>query len=204
MRESLPDRRRQRYGDVDYDWEHRVDTTSAALGWRTRLLGLLHSPYQPVPPDLFHEIMASLSNNMDVREFTFVDIGSGKGRALLLASTYRFRRIIGIELLPQLSSIAQKNIRRFSERHPNLSSIEALCGDATEFSFPMSPLVVFLFHPLPRSGLKSVLSNLACSLAEHPRPACVIYANPIYQEMVPACLAFTKIAATHQYAVFRN
>jgi hypothetical protein len=40
--DSLPSRRRRRYGDVDYDWDHRVDTTSATVNWRDRLLGLLN------------------------------------------------------------------------------------------------------------------------------------------------------------------
>lgn len=53
LRDSLPDRRRQRYGEADYDWDYRVDTTSATVGWRDRLLGLLHSPYQPTEPALF-------------------------------------------------------------------------------------------------------------------------------------------------------
>src|SRR5271169_4574981 len=53
-RDSTPQRRRQRYGDAEYDWDHRVNTTSAAVGWRNRLLGVFHSPYQPTEPDLFH------------------------------------------------------------------------------------------------------------------------------------------------------
>src|SRR5580693_6708790 len=97
-RHSTPSRRRQRYGDVEYDWDFRVDTTGAAVGWRDRLSGHFHSPYQPTEPALFHEMLASLiqaSPKIDFREFTFIDIGSGKGRALLMAADYPFRRILG-------------------------------------------------------------------------------------------------------------
>ena len=59
-RESTPSRRRQRYGDVEYDWDYRVDTTSATVGWRDRLLGMFHSPYQPTEPALFREMLSSL------------------------------------------------------------------------------------------------------------------------------------------------
>ena len=108
VRDSLPDKRRQRYGDIDYDWEHRVDTTGATVSWRARLLGLLNSPYQPVPPEQFREMMAALAVYLDqvsnFSQFTFIDIGSGKGRALLLATEYGFSRIIGIELLPELDA----------------------------------------------------------------------------------------------------
>src|SRR5580692_8694630 len=104
VRDSTPERRRQRYGDADYDWEHRVNTTSAAVGWRDRLLGIFHSPYQPTDPALFHEMLDGLASQayLDFRGFTFLDFGSGKGRTLLMASDYPFRRIIGVELLPSL------------------------------------------------------------------------------------------------------
>ena len=52
-RDSTPWRLRQRYGDADYDWDFRVNTTSAAVGWHDRLLGVFHSPYQPTDPALF-------------------------------------------------------------------------------------------------------------------------------------------------------
>src|SRR5271166_3265808 len=102
VRESLPERRRLRYGDAEYDWEHRVNTTSAAVGWRDRLLGAFHSPYQPTEATLFHEMIAAMSGQprFDFRDFTFVDLGSGKGRTLLMAADYPFRRIVGVELLP--------------------------------------------------------------------------------------------------------
>jgi hypothetical protein len=44
--ESIPERRLRRYGDAEYDWNHRVDTTSATVGWCDRLLGAFHSPYR--------------------------------------------------------------------------------------------------------------------------------------------------------------
>src|SRR5262249_18546177 len=78
VRESTPEQRRRRYGDVEFDWDHRVDTTSATVGWGDRLLGVFHSPYQPTEPALFHEMMQALG--ADVSGFTFIDLGSGKGR----------------------------------------------------------------------------------------------------------------------------
>ena len=76
-----------------YDWDYRVDTTSATVGWRERLLGQFHSAYQPTEPALFKEMMAILK--IDFQEFTFIDMGSGKGRVLLMAADYPFRRILG-------------------------------------------------------------------------------------------------------------
>src|SRR5580704_5089023 len=65
-RDSTPARRRQRYGDVEYDWDFRVDTTGATVGWRDRLLGHFHSPYQPTEPALFHEMLASLISSAEI------------------------------------------------------------------------------------------------------------------------------------------
>src|SRR5260370_25323208 len=109
VRESTPERRRQRYGDMEYDWEHRVNTTSGTVSWRARLLGLFHSPYQPTEPALFQEMMPSLP--IAFEQFTFIDLGSGKGRTLLMASEYPFKRIVGAELIAELHHADQQNIR---------------------------------------------------------------------------------------------
>ena len=134
VRESTPSRRRQRYGDVEYDWDFRVDTTSATVGWRERLLGALHSPYQATEPALFHEMLSHLK--IDFRDFTFIDLGSGKGRTLLMAADYPFRRIVGVELLPALNNIAQENIRRYKSESQKCFAVESVCSDAREFVFP--------------------------------------------------------------------
>src|SRR5229473_3258379 len=86
IRDSTPERKRQLYGDADYDWDHHVNTTSAAVGWRNRLLGVFHSPYQATEPTLFREMLEAL--NIDFTQYTFIDLGSGKGRTLLMASEY--------------------------------------------------------------------------------------------------------------------
>jgi SAM-dependent methyltransferase len=200
LRDSLPDRRRQRYGDVGYDWEHRVDTTSANVSWRARFIGLLHSSYQPIEPELFQEMLNRLG--VDYGQFTFIDIGSGKGRALLMASEYPFRRVVGVELLPELNRIAQENIRRFPKERQRCGSIEALLGDATQFVFPHEPLVVFMFHPLPETGFRRVLETLRCSMRESSCPVLLIYANPVFEDAVMQAMIFRKDSGTHQYSIF--
>jgi len=202
LRDSLPSRRRQRYGDVDYDWDYRVDTTSATVGWRDRLLGLLHSPYQPTEPALFREMLAGL--NIDFREFVFIDIGSGKGRVLLMAADYPFRRILGVELLPELHRIAQENIRGYKSGTQQCFEIECIRGDAGEFVFPPEPSVLYLFNPLPRAGLVQMLGNLRQSLQNFRRRAILIYHNPLWEGIVLDCGPFKRIGGTHQYSIFEN
>jgi SAM-dependent methyltransferase len=206
VRDSTPERRRQRYGDAEFDWDHRVNTTSAAVGWRDRLLGVFHSPYQPTEAVLFHEIIAALpaQARFDFRDFTFIDLGSGKGRTLLMASDYPFRRIVGVELLPALHEAARENLGKYRSEAQKCFAIESICGDATEFAFPAEPTVLFLFNPFPEAGLRRVIANLEWSLREHPRVVYVLYHNPLLERVLEEGGALKKIYGTHQYAVYAS
>jgi len=206
VRDSTPERRRQRYGDAEYDWENRVNTTSAAVGWRDRLLGIFHSPYQPTEAALFHEMIAALSAQagFDFREFIFIDLGSGKGRTLLMASDYPFRRIVGVELLPALNFAARENLSKYQSEVQKCFVIESICGDASEFAFPAEATVLFLFNPFPESGLRRVIANLEQSLREHPRKVYVLYHNPLLEHVLGESHVVKKICGTHQYAVYAS
>jgi SAM-dependent methyltransferase len=203
-RDSTPERRRQRYGDAEYDWEHRVDTTSAAVSWRERLLGVFHSPYQPTESDLFYEMMEALSrqSDSDFHDFVFIDLGSGKGRTLLMASRYSFRRIVGVELLPALHSAAQDNLGKYRNESQKCFALESICGDATEFHFPAEPTVLYLFNPFPESGLRRMMANLEQSLRAHPRAVYVLYHNPLLEHVLSESAGLGKIRGTHQYSIY--
>ena len=200
VRDSLPERRRQRYGDVDYDWEYRVDTTSATVNWRDRLLGVFNSPYQPTEPGLFHEMLQQLG--IDFREFTFIDLGSGKGRVLLMAADYPFRRILGVELLSHLQRVADENIRKYKSAAQKCFAVESVCGDAREFIFPPEPTVLYLFNPLPEVGLERLIANLELSLQRSFRPTYVIYHNPLLEHVLARSTALKKIAGTESYSLY--
>jgi SAM-dependent methyltransferase len=200
FRGSLPSSRRQRYGDIGYDWETRFDTTSATVPWRSRLHGLLNSPYQPIPADEFHEIMSSLA--LDFSQFTFIDIGSGKGRALLLAAELGFRRIIGVELLPELDRIARENVLKLKQRGSQ-TAIELVCQDATRFAFPSEPSLVFFFNPLPPAALNEVIRNIEASLRQAPRSLYIAYANPVFEGVVANSSGLMKFGGSDRYSIFR-
>lgn len=201
-RESTPSRRRQRYGDVDYDWDHRVDTTSATVAWRDRLLGTLYSSYQPTDPAVFHEMMNGLP--IDCSQFTFIDLGSGKGRTLLMAAEHSFRRIVGVELLPALHQVAEANIAKHKANSSKESDIQSICADARGFVFPAEPVVLYLFNPLPESGLNEVMENFEHSMRENPRAAYVLYHNPLLEHVVGQSSLLSKIGGTPQYAIYSN
>lgn len=203
LRESTPSRLRSRFGDADYDWDYRVNTTSGAVGWRDRLLGVFHSPYQPTERELFHQMLDTLAQQarVDFRDFTFVDLGSGKGRTLLMASDYPFRRIVGVELLPSLHQIASENLAQYHSESQKCFAMESICADATAFALPEDPLVIYLFNPFPESGLRRTIAAFEKSLESRPRPVYLIYHNPQLERVLLEGGRLRKIAATHQYSI---
>jgi len=202
VRDSTPARCRQRYGDMDYDWEFRVNTTSGTVGWRERLLGVFHSAYQPTDPTAFERMMEALP--IEAAGFTFIDLGSGKGRTLLLASEYAFAHIIGVELLPELHRAAEENIRAYCESRRFSANIESICIDACEFEFPPAKLVIYLFHPLPEAGLLRVVQNLQQSLAQFPREVWLVYHNPVLERVVSASKLLERFTGGEYFSIYRS
>ena len=202
LRDCTPERRRSRYGDMEYDWNHRVNTTSGGVGWRERLLGVFLSAYQPTDPAAFQEMMDALP--IDFRDYTFIDLGSGKGRTLLMASEYPFRRIVGVELIPHLHQIALENLSLYQRASQQCFALEAVCGDARDFPFPEDPLVLYLFNPLPESGLRVVARRLEESLIAHPRPVYLLYHNAVLDNVVRESGMLTRVTGTPQFSVYAS
>jgi SAM-dependent methyltransferase len=71
-------------------------------------------------------------------EFSFVDIGCGKGRALILASQYHFRNLLGVEYSAHLCQAAEENVR-----HCGIENCRITCPDATAFSYPSTSTFAF-------------------------------------------------------------
>jgi SAM-dependent methyltransferase len=201
LRDLTPARRKSRYGDIGYDFEHGVDTTWANVTLRTRLRELLSGgQYQPSDPALFHEILNSLPVAVD--GFTFIDLGSGKGRTLLMASEYPFRRIIGVELLAELNQIAQQNVARYRSEQQKCFAIDSHTGDARSFEFSCGALVLYLFNPFPEYVLREVLANLHRSVMAFPREVYVIYHNLVHENVFADQEWLHPVRRTHQFAIF--
>src|SRR5262249_41876406 len=158
----------------DYDWEHEVDTTRSNVGFRAQLLAeLAGRPYFASDPWLFEEMMQALALSIQqsalsqgiaaptgLQDFIFIDLGSGKGRSLLMAAAYGFKRIIGVEFMPEWHRAAEENIRKFAAANPSAPPIESVCMDAVDFDFPAEPLVVYLFNPFPEPVFVTVMERL--------------------------------------------
>lgn len=165
-----PDGRRE----LHFDRLHGVETEGLVPRWKMGDVGpnLCHAvQYLPTKPKKFWAMLDSLP--IDCSEFTFVDIGCGKGRVLLLAAEYPFRRIIGVEFVPELCEIARRNLG---------DKAEVLCMDATAYQFPLEPLVIYLCNPFDGELMQRFAANLEASLEVCPRPVYVLYWNALYPE----------------------
>lgn len=172
-----------------FDRQYGVDTSGLVWGVDLKT-GSPSDPwntaYYGIGPSVFHHVMAQVPASLQ-RTATFIDLGCGKGRAVLLASEYPFPQVMGVEIAPQLHRIAVENVARYTaarmaEAHGDvvridLAPMRVLLEDAANYRFPNGPLVVYLYHPFCRPVLEKVLRNLGRSLAEEPRDAAVIYIN---------------------------
>jgi SAM-dependent methyltransferase len=117
---------------------------------------------------------------IDPSAFTFVDLGSGKGRALLLAAQCGFRHIIGVEFALELHKVAIANVAAFGAQHPNLAArIQLVHADATTFAPPLTPLVIFLCNPFDAVICGQVARNIMDSWRAVPRPIHTFYMHAV-------------------------
>jgi len=202
VRDLTPSRRKSRYGDIDYDFEHHVDTTWATVSLRTRFRELLSGgQYQPSSPELFHTILQALPESAE--GYTFTDLGSGKGRTLLMASDYPFHRIVGVEILDELHDVAVRNIARYRSESQKCFNIASYAGAAQGFMFPDEPMVLYLFNPFSEDVLRTVLDNLRESLNAVPRTVYVIYHNLVMEHVFRERAWLHPLQRTYQYAIYR-
>jgi SAM-dependent methyltransferase len=131
-------------------------------------------------PNDFETMMASLE--LAVSDYAFIDLGCGKGRALILAAQYPFARVIGVEFVPAFVDSARENVRAAAKRLPLLSEIEIEMADATAFNFPNGPILLYLFNPFDAHIVRQVASNAYRSWQNEKRPFTIIYMNPVHVE----------------------
>jgi SAM-dependent methyltransferase len=159
--------------------------------------------YWPTPPEVFADALASVDSRLD--NLVFIDFGSGKGRVLLMASEFPFRKIIGVEFSGELNTIAQQNIARYHSQTQKCRDITAVCADFTRFDIPPDPLFVFLHNPSSQEITAALARNIARAVEEHPRELWVLYVTPAYDVFESGNpLALHKVKSTAKYAIYSN
>ena len=177
--------------------EERVEAFDARFGTDTAAPFFGHDQkpathfYVATTASLIYEILNSLALQSDT--FAFVDMGSGKGRALLVASEFAFTKIVGVELSPHLHRIAEQNIKRYSPASQRCTEFQLHCMNVSDYAYGPEPLVLFLFDPFGRETLQSVVANLEASLSAKPREAFVVYIYPQFEDALQSSRFLRKV-----------
>jgi SAM-dependent methyltransferase len=130
-----------------------------------------------------------------IDEFTFVDLGAGMGRALLLAAEYPFRAVVGVELNPTLARLGRRNMAIWRAAGRARSPMRMVCRDAAEFVLPPGPCVVFLFNPFGAPVFKRLLAAWSRSLAGRERQMDVLYVNNEQESVLRRQPGFARLFA---------
>jgi len=157
------------------------------------------SPYAGVQPSVLRTALATLPG---LEKSTFIDLGCGKGRPMLIASEFPFRDIIGVELSPTLADAARKNAITTAKRHPGRTPIRVEIGDATVYPMPSGDVVLFIYNSFDRELMLKVAENVDAALsADTQRSIFVVFCNPVSGDCFDASPLLTRrFAQTLAYA----
>ncbi len=193
-----------------FDQVHGVDT-SGLVPAKHLVTGHVNdehvTAYYGVAPSILRTLIDQWRGTIPphpISSYTFIDIGAGKGRGLLVASEYHFRKVIGIELNPDLAAIARDNVTHWTRDHaadltaPQLAPIEVLEQDALDFDFPTTPTLLFLFHPFEAPVLRQLLRRIETQFAKRPprnsEPALdILYVNAECANVIDRNPAFEQL-----------
>ena len=139
--------------------------------------------YHAMPPKIAEYMIAQVAPR--AKDFTFVDVGSGKGRLVLIAARHPFRSVIGVELSAPLCEIARRNIQNAASRFNCIAPIEIVCADARTYAIPDGSCTLFFYDPFFGEVADRVVTNIVRSFEAAPREIIVLY----YSDAFPARLS---------------
>jgi SAM-dependent methyltransferase len=154
--------------------------------------------YYAVAPSIFRSIIVRwrrLKPAAPIDSYTFIDLGAGMGRALLLAAELPFRAVIGVEMHPTLARIARKNLSQWRTAGRSCAPLRMVCCDAAEFPLPPGPCVVFLFNPFAAPVLRRVLRVWNRSLRGREGQLDILYVNNEQDRVLAIEPGFTRLFA---------
>jgi len=175
------------------DLEHGTETSGFVDADRLQPDAALASelnPYMGSQPSIVRRALQTLGTT---NGYTFVDIGCGKGRAMIVATEFDFDAIVGYEISIELVRIANENAAVMARRYPERTPIHALKANVSELSLPAGKLVVFLYNPfgtpLMAALLKTLEADMAVGKIEH---LFIVYDNPVCGHVFDASRALTR------------
>jgi len=189
-----------RYIDHPFDKRYGLDT-SGYVSKRDLVTGHPHDAYltgySAVAPSVFRIMcrrwIDTLAARGRVQAFSFVDVGAGKGRALLLASELPFRKVIGVELSKELAHIAAWNIARWKRERRVRTTMRVIHQDILDFRWPRTPLLVYLYNPFEREMIELLIERLRWAANAGSRCVDVLYLNPVFGHLFTRSGSFREL-----------
>ncbi|MFZ1086713.1 MAG: class I SAM-dependent methyltransferase [Terracidiphilus sp.] len=182
-----------------FDEEFGVRTSGLVAG-RHLKSGHRHdchaTAYYGVAPSVFRALVKRWQRSrpgLAVEEVSFIDVGAGMGRALLLAAEFPFRQVVGVELNPTLTRIARKNLTIWRASGRAQAPMRVICGDAVEFPFPEGPCLAFLFNPFGATVMRRLLKNWSKALAARADGSDLIYVNHEQEHVLERQAGFVRL-----------
>jgi hypothetical protein len=169
-----------------FDHRYGVDT-SGLIGGGDLATGHRHdifiSAYYGMAPSRFYGAIDRWTTETHrpatTGQYSFVDLGCGKGRAVMMASEMTFRQAVGVELNAGLAAIANKNIAIWKAAGRENCPVQIICGDATEFVFPDGPCLLYLFNPFSAPVVARLILQIEALFKDRPGLLDIIYFNPV-------------------------
>lgn len=185
-----------------FDWRRGTDTGGLIpleelheIASRNRIYGVRHQPSAP------RTVRRMLSRGeLQHDKYTFIDYGSGKGRALLIAGEYTFQDLVGVEFSPELQRICAANFRRTLPG----CNVQLVCCDVVDYRLPVVPTVVFLYHPFQETVMRQVLKNIENSWLHCPRDLWVMYSNPTFRQLFTNYSFLNLVFEARAFAIYRS
>lgn len=194
--------RRQHQYEMKYGVDVGQDKSEVASD--TNLLHGDNLGYDPIPFTQVEKLFAALP--IDPREYAFIDLGCGKGVALILAVEGGFQAVIGVEFDPRLTAIATRNVERVHALLPASRTTDKVNSDAAEYQFPMVPSIIFMANPFGEKTMRAVLRNIEDSFTEHPRNLFIAYYNPVEREVLkssPRLISMRIRQVPSRFAIYK-
>jgi SAM-dependent methyltransferase len=148
-------------------------------------LGLAHPERVGYEAGNWLDLPRALRGSEITREDVFLDLGCGKGRALLMASLYPFRRVTGVELSAELAAAAVRNLKSFRPR-TRCRRVEVVVADASNYRVADDVSVAYLYNPFRDETFDRAIANLIASIDRNPRRVRLIYKNALYEDRLLA------------------
>jgi hypothetical protein len=187
-----------------FDRDFGVDTAGIVQLAGLEVLGQhrdLGHYYHGTDPQVFQQMLQYLP--IQHADFTFVDFGSGKGKALLLASLWPFSAVVGVEFAEALHMVALQNVARFNHPGQQCRSLQPVHMDALQFTLPPKPLVLYFYNPFSEVVLTGILERLRESLATHPREVWLCYVHPYAHAPLDGAGFLHRVQEHPQYRIYR-